>query len=605
MVSRRLSFTVGFAAALGLVLALAPRGRSVPTNDPGPFFPLKVAHAGQAFRDALPRGATYALRTGRLPAGLRLAASGQVDGTPTETGVFEAVLTARESSGVAYPVRVHLTVRDRDERDLAAAARSFEAAGPLSTRTVDLRFDVTSTFDQRRVRTRVRLALPVALGRPAPLLLFHRGRGFDHDSYDAFHARIASHGVAVASIEDRYSFAGSTFDAENDEYDYQRAELGMESASGVVEAVADHLLARSSDGADALAGAFDPDALFMSGHSRGGGATHASHQRSFELRLRGLIYLMAFDLRYFAEVAPSGARAPAYPIFDDQPRTPSLIIAAENDGDLTYPIADQLIDRATGPTTQVTLYGGVHNLISDAHGAEGDARISRAQETTRVADWIVCFIKRWADGDATLDARLYGPRHQGSRAYGVTSWSPAARTLLVEDAQDAGATRHLLGVNQVSGLRRRELSLYPEVGDMSRLGLKHVLLTPTAEQSIWRLALDRPLDTTQHRRLVMRVAQTSRYGWSGAGLWVRLIDAAGTQGFARLHEPSAAGSLLPTFDGLSPHDRFVDVHLDLSRVAASGTVGFDRTTVRAIDLIFVRRTASRVASFAVDAVRFE
>src|SRR5690606_38668469 len=136
---------------------------------------------------------------------------------------------------------------------------------------------------------------------------------------------------------------------------------------------------------DALGGAFDPDALFFAGHSRGGGAVHASHTRSFELRLRGLIYLMAFDLRYFAETAPPGL-APAYPIFDAQPRTPSLIIAAENDGDLTYPIADQLIDRATGPTTQVTLYGGVHNLISDAHPAEGDARISRSEQTARVAD---------------------------------------------------------------------------------------------------------------------------------------------------------------------------------------------------------------------------
>lgn len=601
MVSRRLSFLF----ALGLTLALAPRGRSVPTNDPGPFFPLKIAHAGLTYRDALPRGATYVLRAGRLPTGLRLATSGQIDGTTSETGVFEAVLEARESTGVAYPVRIHVTVRDRDERDLASAARTFETAGPFSTRQSDLRFDVTSTFDQARVRTRVRLTLPVALGRPAPLLLFHRGRGFDHNSYNAFHARIASHGIAVASVEDQYSFAGATFNAGNDEYDFVRADLGMESASGVVEAVADHLLARSSDGADALAGAFDVDGLFMAGHSRGGGATHASHQRSFELRLRGLIYLMAFDLRYFAEVAPSAPSAPAYPIFDNLARTPSLIIAAENDGDLTYPIADQLIDRATGPTTQVTLYGGVHNLISDAHGAEGEAKISRAQETTRVADWIVCFIKRWNDNDATLDARLYGPRHQGSGAYGVTSWMPSARTLLVEDAQDASATRHLLGVNQVNGLRRRELSLYPEVGDMSRLGLKHVVLTPTVTQSLWRLALDQPMNTTNHRRLVLRVAQTSTYGWSGAGLWLRLVDAAGTQGWVQLHEPGSATSLLPTYDGLSPHDRFVDLHVALSRVAASGTVGFDRTRVTAIDLVFVRRTASRVASFAVDAVRFE
>lgn len=602
MVSRRLNLGVAALAAASAVLVLAPRARTVPVVDPGPFWPLRVAHVGQAFSDALPRGATYTLDSGRLPQGLRLV-GGRVEGTPTETGVFEPVLEAREASGAAYPVRLHLTVRDQDERDLAAPARSFERAGPYATQTADLRLDVRSTFDARTVRTRVRLTLPVGLGRPAPLLLFHRGRGFDHDSYGAFHALIASHGVAVASVEDRLSFAGASFDGGDDEYDYDRPELGMESASGVVEAVADHLLARSSDASDALGGAFDEDALFLAGHSRGGGATHASHQRSFELRLRGLIYLMAFDLRYFAETAPPGL-APAYPIFDAQPRTPSLIIAAENDGDLTFPIADQLIDRATGPTTQVTLYGGVHNLISDDHPAEGDARITRAQETARVADWIVCFVKRWTEGDTSLDGRLYGPAHQGSTAYGVASWCPSARTLLLEDAQDTSADRNLVGRNLVGGLRRREQSIYPEMAYFSRLGLRHTLLTPSADQSVWRLASDRPLDTRGHRRLTFRALQTSTYGWSGLGLWVRLIDAAGTQAWARVHEPSSGGAL-PTWDRSSPHDRFVEVNVDLADFAASGDTPFDRSQVAAVDLVLVRRTASRVRSVAVDAVRFE
>ena len=88
-----------------------------------------------------------------------------------------------------------------------------------------------------------------------------------------------------------------------------------------------------------------------------------------------------------AVAQPPSQRIQTYPIFAANPRTPSLIIAAENDGDLTYPIADQLIDRATGPTTQVTIYGGVHNLISDSHSAEGSARITRTQERRRVADW--------------------------------------------------------------------------------------------------------------------------------------------------------------------------------------------------------------------------
>ncbi|MBX3467792.1 MAG: hypothetical protein KF878_12985 [Planctomycetes bacterium] len=602
MVSRRLGLFA--AAALLLVLVGAPRARTVPTVDPGPFWPLRVGHAGQAFSDALPRGAAYRLATGRLAPGLRLSATGEVDGTPTQPGVFEAVLEAREPSGVTYPVRVQATIRDAAERDLAGPARSFEAAGPWSTAQQDLRVDVRSTFDGRLVRTAVRLTLPVGLGRPAPLLLYHRGRGFDHDSYNAFHRLIASHGVAVASIEDRLSFAGHSFNAGDREYDVFRAELGMQSASGVVEAVADLLLARSSDAADPLGGAFDEGALFFAGHSRGGGAVHASHQRSFELRLRGVIYLMAFDLRYFPETAPPGL-APAYPIFDEQPRTPSLIIAAENDGDLTFPIADQLIDRAAGPTTQVTLWGGVHNLISDAHPAEGAARITRAQQTARAADWIVCFVRRWAHGEADLDARLYGPAHQGSAAYAVAAWSPSARTLLVEDAQDGDAARNLLGRNLVLDLRRTEQSVYPDMAGFSTLGLRHTLLTPTAAQSIWRMASDRPLDTRGHRRLVLRALQTGNQGWSGLGLWVRLVDAAGGQAWARVHEPGVAGSALPAWDGRSPHARFLDVHVDLAGLAVSGEAGFDRARVSAVDLVLVVRTASRVRSVAVDAVRFE
>lgn len=602
MVSRRLNLGLGALGALVAVLVLAPRARTIPVDDPGPFWPLRVGHVGQPFADALPRGASYALTAGRLPPGLRLAGT-RIEGTPAQAGVFEAVLEAHEAGGRTYPVRVHVTVRDQDESDLAAPARSFERTGPYATQAGELRVDVRSTFDGRTVRTKVRLTLPVGLGRPAPLLLFHRGRGFDHDSYQAFHALIASHGVAVASVEDRLSFAGYSFYASDYEYDFDRAELGMESASGVVEAVADHLLARSSDPSDALGGAFDPDALFFAGHSRGGGAVHASHTRSFELRLRGVIYLMAFDLRYFAETAPPGV-APAYPIFDQQPRTPSLIIAAENDGDLTYPIADQLIDRATGPTTQVTLYGGVHNLISDAHPAEGDARITRAQQTARVADWIVCFVKRWAEGDASLDGRLYGPAHQGSTAYGVASWCPSARTLLLEDAQDADAARNVVGANLVAGLRRREQSIYPAVAYLPRLGLRHTLLTPSDDQSVWRLASDRPLDTRGHRRLTFRALQTSTYGWSGLGLWARLVDAQGNAAYAQVHEPQVGGGALPAWDRRSPHDRFVEVHVPLAAFAAPEGA-LDRSRVAAVDLILVRRTPSRVRSVAIDAVRFE
>ncbi len=587
--------------ALGVTTS-AQTSSALPGVDPGPFYPLAVGHLGQTYRDALPAGATYALTSGALPAGVTADANGAVRGSPTQTGVFEAVFDSREASGRRYPVRVQLVVRDLAETDLAAAATSFEGLGPQGSTVTDLRLDVRNTFDGSTVRTRVRLVRPNVAG-PRPLLLFHRGRGFDHDSYQAFHAHLASWGIAVASVEDTYSFAGGSFGADMDEYDFDRAELGMQSASGVVEGVTDELIRRSNDPADPLARAFDANKLFFAGHSRGGGAVHASHQRAFELRMRGLIYLMAFDLRYFPECAPPGV-APAYPIFDAQPRTPSLVIAAENDGDLTYPIADQLIDRAAGPQTQVTLYGAVHNLISDSSPAEGDARISRAQERTRTADWMVAFIKRWSDNDARLDARLYGGASQGSRTAGVASWLPAVRTVVLEDAQDGDAARNRVGRNLVGSLRRTERSMYPDIGGgYGSLRLKHTILSPTAAQSVWRLQLDAPMDTTKHRRLVLRLAQTGDEGWNGYAVWVRAVDALGQLAWERLWEPGQGG-LLPAYDGLSPLQRFVEVHAPLSALAPAAGA-FDRTQLSAIDLVLVNRKASAAREVVVDAVRLE
>lgn len=590
-----------FAAAL--FLALAPVGVAVPTHDPGPFVALELGHRGQSYADALPSGASYRLVSGALPAGVQLSSSGALSGSPSQTGSFNATFEAR-AGGVTYPLRAELTVYEADESDQARVAPSFLGAGSYAVATESFVLDLTNTFDGNRVRSRIRVARPRNLGRPAPVLLYHRGRGFDEDSYTRFHELIASHGIAVASVEDAYSFAGDSFSATNSYYDWNRAELGMLSASGVVEAMADALLDRSADSSDPYFNAFDGENLFFAGHSRGGGAVHASHHRGFELRLKGLIYLMAFDLRYFREVRPP-ASAPAYAIPSAQPRLPSLIVAAENDGDLTYPICDQLIDRATGPSTQVTLYGGVHNLISDSHPAEGQARISRSEEQTRVADWIVCFIKRWAEGRTDLDWRLYGGGNEASETVGVTSWRPSNRTLLMEDAQDADLARNLRGRNMVANLRRRELSTYPDVGDMDSLELKHVVLTPTSGTSIWRQAADQPIDLRGHTRVVWRMSQTGSRGYAGTGVWLRILDTAGGVSWYQVYEPQSGGHL-PAYTGLSPLDRFVDVSVDLSAFfAASGAPGADFSRVGAIDLFLVDRGGLSGSSVAVDAFRFE
>lgn len=584
-------------------IAITAPGFGLPTIDTGPFWPLKLGHVGSPYSDQLPT-ATYSYISGRLSAGTSIFTNGRLAGQPTEAGVFTMVLRATEPSGRSYPVRLSQTVRRANESDLRRVAPSFENIGPFNTTVDNITVNLVSTFDRQRITTSVRVVRPVGAPGPRPLLMFHRGRGFDHTDYTLLQAHIASHGIAVASVRDSYSFAGGSFSAGQSTYDFFRPELGMQSASAVVEGVSDFLLDQSADQGSRFSGSFDGENLFMAGHSRGGGASHASHQRSFELRLKGLIYLMAFDLRFFRETAPP-AQSPAYAIFADNPRTPSLIIAGENDGDLTFPIADQLLDRATGPATQVTLYGGVHNLIGDNNPAEGRALISRTQERVRTADWIVAFIKRWSEDDTDLDWRLYGGAAQGSQTVAVASRMPAARTVSFEDAQDGDVNRNLLGRNLVAGLRRRELSNFPPVGDLPNVGIRHTLLTPSDQVSIWRMASDLPLDLSAHQRLVVRLTQNEGTGWSGMSVWFRIIDADGKQSYHRASGPGLAGSKLPQFDGLSPHERFVDMHVDLDDFGLVADPA-SRGRLVALDMFLVVEDSRRApTSVAVDDVRFE
>src|SRR5690606_18214443 len=138
------------------------------------------------------------------------------------------------------------------------------------------------------------------------------------------------------------------------------------------EGVMEWVLAKNNQSGHVLQNRVDEERIFMSGHSRGGGATQGSHVRSAPfmwngtqrtgINIRGVIYFMALDLRYFSNTV--GGSAVTYPIPTAQSRLPSLLFAAENDGDLTYPFSDEHIDRATGPTTFATIYGGCHGFLT-------------------------------------------------------------------------------------------------------------------------------------------------------------------------------------------------------------------------------------------------
>jgi hypothetical protein len=140
---------------------------------------------------------------------------------------------------------------------------------------------------------------------------------------------------------------------------------------------------------------------------------------------------------------------------------------------------------------------------------------------------------------------------------------------------------------------------------MSSLDLSHVVLTPSQTTSAWRMTTGGARDLSGHQRLVMRLSQTANRGWSGLGLWVRLIDSSNEASWYRVWEPSAGG-LLPEYNGLSPLDRMIDVHVPLDGFfAASGSAGVDRSRIAAVDLFLVQRDPARVSSVVADVIRFE
>jgi hypothetical protein len=445
-----------------------------------------------------------------------------------------------------------------------------------------------------------------------PLIVHHRGRGFSHTDYNDLLERIASYGIVIASVSDSESFYNPSEPGLADwQYDGARAELGMESASAAQEATMEFVLGLAATPGDALYGRIDADNVFFEGHSRGGGATHASHVRSIPLRVKGVIYFMAYDLRNFSNCAPPGV-APAYEIPTAQKRLPSLVIAAEKDGDLVYPIADQFIDRATGPTTFVTVYGGNHDNLGDTNSYDSwSATISRHDEQVRVAEFVVAFVKRWAEDDISLEGFLYGGEHATSTTVGVASWHRTSPTLMVDDFQGSDPAHNQLGGDDLAtGLNRSVASIYPATGDMPSLGLKHSILTPSAQDSSFALTLG-PAGASHclrdYRALAMRIEQTGSQGWN-MGLWARLTDACGRTASVKFaKEDGTSTGYLPAWQQGGPNlSRFVTLTIPLARLQQSNPC-LDLGEVTKVEVVLHTPSSTPDPSqkIVVDDVRFE
>ncbi|CAG0985240.1 hypothetical protein PLCT2_02149 [Planctomycetaceae bacterium] len=614
--------------------------------------------------------ATFGVLTGSLPAGITLNDStGALSGTPTTAGAYKFTLYAKQTGGTtAQPLRCNLDVFSTAETEIPAVAPDFRSPGttpmqnftilpatagtPVTNNYLDVEYTCTSTYDNQSRTTTARIWSPdlSTVTTPAPVLVHHRGRGFHFREYNRLGEHLASWGIILISIEDAFSFyapsstpATSTyFSSLGTTYDSGYYSAGMQSggafqegtmalmlllnqaATGTISGTAAVKLSGytstatlTSPSSQPFVGKVDPLRVVFSGHSRGGGSTHQSHVRNLVSKCRGVIYFMPFDLRYDTNTV-SGAgpfSAGSYnfsinAIPTNMPRLPCLNLAAENDGDLSYPFADQIGDRRVGPTTNVTVWGANHNQTGDAHANDGSPQITAVEQKARLWHLVTAFIKRWTDTDGRyLDGVLYTNQFVNTTTdrsqIGVMGWRNMAERILVDDFQDATTTTNSLGgANSLSAGSRTEASIYPNMGNYASLGIRHNIVTVGTGINATYSTSFTAQDVSKCKRFAMRIGQTTSVGYDWVTVRIRLTDSTNATSTVTVFDRAAPNATyLPDFGtpAANWYDRFVDCQVLLSSFS-----GISFTSITRVELIYESdSTTTGTRQIYTDDLRFE
>ncbi|MBP9891803.1 MAG: putative Ig domain-containing protein [Planctomycetes bacterium] len=657
------------------------------TDAPGPFLALKSVRVGSSYVDNVTfaclagtttgTAGTFGVLTGNLPAGITLNDStGALSGTPTTAGAYAFTLYAKQSATVIQPLRCQLDVFSANESEIPATAPDFRSTGtysvqsftilptssgtPVTNSYLDIEYSVTSTYDNVTRRTAARIWAPLlsSLTAPAPVLVHHHGVGQFFRDYNQMGNHLASYGIITISIEDAHSFAPGSSTPATSTYrsspitDYNTGPTGyiagMLSAGGFSEVTKDlmELLNQAATGtisgtmlsgytssatltspsAAPFVGKVDPLKVFMSGHSRGAGATQYAQTRFLTSKIRGVILFSPYDLRHnnvttagggpysttdsAAYSNPSSWNFSIPALTNAIPRLPCLNFAYEEDGDLFYPIADQIGDRAVGPLTNVTVFGANHNYTCDTHANEsGSVYISRAEQQLRNWQLVVAFIKRWTEADGRyLDGMLYCNQFVNGttdRSHaGITAWRNMTERLMIDDFQDGNtATNSLGGANSLAGASRSELSAYPAFQNLANIGIKHNIITLTSGASGTYSTQFNSQNVSAHRRLAMAFGQTTLFGYDWVTVRVRLTDASSATSTVTVFDRTSPNTTyLPDYNGAQPYyDRFVDL-----QVALSAFSGVNLTTITKIEVILESdSTTGGTRQVYFDNIRFE
>jgi hypothetical protein len=428
-----------------LLIALAACGPAPIVEPAGvPVLWLTTGRVGVPYRSAIPGVILDGRTDGPLPEGLGVAIDGTIGGTPRVAGHTRTLARAR--GGDDSWVRLEISILPQKDLELAAL-KDGVVARPHAVATWDGLF----TADGAPTRG-VRLYFPADGGRPAagrfPLVVFQHGSvplgaagAAPHLRFAPLLARWASHGFVVATADALDLLLAEGADTPEARHDH------LLRLSANQRAAIAYLRRRVRDPHFELAPFIDADRVIVAGHSRGGAASLLSLEA--DASLLGAILLKPVDPLL---TAPLPHPSPL-------PQKPVLLIIAEHDLDVAFPMADFLYERRRGPMAAVTLLGDVHPF-SCGEGCppedeeRGLAAIAPEHDWAVSNSYAVPFLKYVGGGDLDAGRSVFGSPGLSSdqSPLGVLVRSDLrAGAVLVDDFQDGDVERNALGLPQRTG----------------------------------------------------------------------------------------------------------------------------------------------------------